>query len=205
MNIAEIERKLASAQQDVGAFGHEYSEAALDALNGKPGAQNRVESLEAAHARAAALVKQLAAALRAAQERDAATLLANRAALRKTQLLACKSHLSTRDKAADALATTLFEAAKQWKILLEHSEKARAACPIGAQWPEGGAGAHGQLARLVTRELRLASFNAGLVDPYRSLPGSAPIDDTPNLLPLVTEMRQATACVLAAITGKPAA
>jgi hypothetical protein len=206
MNIAEIERKLARAQEDVGGFGAEYAEASLDALNGKPGAQNRVDSIEAEHARAAALVKQLSAALAAAKARDEEELRANRAALRKTQTAACKAHLNARDRAAEAMSTALLETARQWKLLVEHSEKAQNATPIGTRWPEGdaAASAYGELVRLVTREMRLASHNAGL-DTHHRIPGAAPIDDVLNVLPLVTMIKQASVCAIAAITGKPAA
>jgi hypothetical protein len=196
--IAEIESKLSQAQEAVGAFGAEYAEACLDQINGKAGAQNRVETIEAEHAKAAATVKQLSAALAFAKERDALKLRTNRAALAKSQLSAVKTHLAARDKAAEAMANAIAAVAREWQILVHRSEQAQRANPVGGTWPDGAATGEGELAHLVELEFARACS----VEKASPLPNQRSIEGAGTIRPLVSQIKDASTHIVQTLQAR---
>jgi hypothetical protein len=128
LQAPEIEQRLYHAQVRVSELCAQRRGTALDAETGDTSAAAQLENLNREIAAANDRVATLRAAHEAAVERDEATLRAQRAALQKTQLAAVRKHLEARNAAAVALTGALEEAAKQYRILLERSDKAQAAC-----------------------------------------------------------------------------
>ena len=201
ITVTAIEAKLAKARQDVAGFQAEHGEAALAAVAGTAGAQNRLDGLRHALAQAQGEVSTLDAALIAAKERDAAALRKNRAALQKTQFAALRKHLEARDAAAEALVAAIAETARQWKILVERSAKAQAANPIGGIFPDGALTTEGALLEALELEIARA-FAVERVE--ASYPGLRPIDAAELAPALMGKIKNASAHVVKAIASRQA-
>lgn len=207
LKAADIAAQLATAESNLVALEAEYGSIALDALAGTAGASDRLQELQRQLAETRERVSTLTAAHRAAVERDEATIRAQRTALQKTQIAAMRKHLELRDRAAAALSEAISEAAKQYHLLLDHSAKAQAACPIGMNWPQGDE--WNGTRRYVVNEFFRVSASPGNQD-GRSLPGSEEPDARftwqPDAIPPMAEkIKAASRFVLEKITGKSAA
>jgi hypothetical protein len=206
VTAADIQNRLQAAQQELAAIEARHGDLALAAIGGADGAQTEFDAATAALTKARGTVATLSAAHKAAIERDEANLRRSRAALQKSQLAAVRSHLNARDAAADAIATAIAEMAKQWKLLLERSAKARNANPIGGKFPSGALCGVQELQTLVAYELHRACTdgNGGEVG-GEELPGSLRFAEgwPPTAAPpLVEKLRAASLHVVAVLTGK---
>lgn len=200
----DIAAQLATAENDLAALESQHGRAALDAIAGSP---DRLTALNGKLSETRERVSMLRAAHKAALERDEESIRAQRAALRKTQIAAMRKHLEMRDRAAAALSEAISEAAKQYHLLLDHSAKAQAACPIGMNWPQGDE--WNATRRYVVNEFFRVSASPGNQD-GRSLPGSEEPDARftwqPDAIPPMAEkIKAASRFVLEKITGKSAA
>jgi small-conductance mechanosensitive channel len=206
LQAPEIEQRLNHAQARVSELYAQRRGTALDAETGDTAAAAQLENLNREIAAANDRVATLRAAHEAAIERDEATLQAQRAALQRTQLAAVRKHLEARNAAAVALTAALDAAAKQFHILLERSDKAQAACPIGMTWPHGALCEADPLRNLVVAELYRLSATPGNKDGH-ALPGagfpSSEYEWQPATIPPMAErVGAASAYVLAKLTGK---
>lgn len=199
----DIARKLKEAESELATFEAEHGTAALDALSGDPKLADHLSTLHAKLIEARQRVETFRAAHKAAVERDQAARRAQLAALQRTQLTAVRTHLQARDAAAIALTGALEEAAKQFHVLLDRSAKARAACPMGMQWPPTE---YDNLRMLVAAEMYRLSASPGDND-GRALPGAAfphvQFEHNPTAIPAMAEkIKKASVFVLAKLTGK---
>ena len=204
LKAADVAAQLATAENDLAALESEHGNAALDAIAGNP---DRLAALNGKLNEARERVSMLGAAHKAALERDEAVIQAQRAALRKTQIAAMQKHIEARNQHAVALAAAIAEAAKHYHGLLDRSEKAERACPIGSRWPQHDGWAATK--RFVINEFYRVSASPGNQD-SRALPGSEPsgADTQWNpaaIPPLADRIKAASAGVLETITGKSAA
>lgn len=200
----DIAAQLATAENDLAALESQHGRAALDAIAGSP---DRLTALNGKLSETRERVSMLRAAHKAALERDEETIRAQRAALRKTQIAAMRKHIEARDQHAVALAVAIAEMAKHYHGLLDRSEKAERACPIGSQWPQHDGWAATK--RYVINEFFRVSASPGNQD-GRSLPGSEEPDARftwqPDAIPPLPErIAKASAGVLAIVTGKSTA
>lgn len=207
LKAVDIAAQLATAENDLRALESQHGSAALDAVARSPGGADRLTALNGKLSEARERVSMLRAAHKAALERDEAALAAQRAALQKTQIAAMRKHLEMRDRAAAALSEAISEAAKQYHLLLDHSAKAQAACPIGMNWPQGDD--WNGTRRYVVNEFFRVSASPGNQD-GRSLPGSEEPDARftwqPDAIPPMAEkIKAASRFVLEKITGNSAA
>jgi len=202
---AEVQKELASAQAQLADLEGQHGAAALDAMAHEPGAEGRLEDLNRKVVGARERVHTLTGALRVAREREEASILAQRAALQAAQRKAAIQHLRARDDAAVALGGLLEEAAKQYRTLLDRSEKAQAACPILTQWPDGSLCNFADIQRLVVGEMYRVSATSGTDD--WKLPGAREphlnYQWNPQAIPkLGDQMKTASAFVIGKLTGK---
>lgn len=196
--------KLKYAEAELTALESQHGAAALEAVVG--GSDTALAALNRDIAKARETVATLRAAHTAAVERDEATVRAQRAALQKTQINAVRKHLEARDAAAVALEATIKEAVKQYHEMLDRGVKAQSACPLGMPWPMGSLCEPDPIAKMVTYELYRVSASPGDED-RRAFPGSiSPNADftwNPEAIPAIaSEIKQASAHVLASLTGK---
>jgi hypothetical protein len=77
----------------------------------------------------------LKAAQVASLKREAELVLAQRRALQTSQFLAASKHLDLMNAAASDYAKAIKDAATAYRAMHEHSDKARAACPLLTEWP----------------------------------------------------------------------
>ena len=202
----EVAAKLATAEAELSELEAQHGGAALDALSGGSGATERLAGINRQLAAARDSVTTLRAAHKAAVDRDAATIRAQRAALQKTQIAAVRKHLEARDAAAVTLSAAIAEAAKHYHVLLERSAKAMAACPIGTEWPGGTMCEHDPIRRLVEHELYRASASPGNRDgrafPGAQLPGMEYEWQPAAVPPLADKISAASRYVMTELTGK---
>lgn len=204
-----IAAQLADAEGRISALEARHREAALEAVSGNsPAATDLglIESVESELTQTRQRITRLRAAHTAALEHDERERRRQVAALQATQVRAVRSHLNARDAAAEALSKALAEACAQWKVLIERSAKARAANPVGGQWPHGSVCDFGELKRLVEQELFRIGGDPDLGNP-KSFPGANAHDLTlvhnPSAIPPLTDtLRQSSEHVLATLTGK---
>ena len=191
----ELKRQLETAQAQLANLEAQHGALALDALANVPGADDKLKDLEAQLSAQRSRIATLKAAHGTAGEREAAALAAHRAGLQKSQRRAAANHLSAREKAAIALSAALEEAAKQYRALIQSSEKAQAACPILTSWPNGSLCGFDAVRRLVTGEMWRVSAQPGDSD-KKTLPGASfPSLETQwapgNVTPLVDQVKKA--------------
>ncbi len=204
----EILRRLHAAEAELAELETQHGNAALDAIVGEAGASDRLNTLNRDLAKARDSVATLRAAHDAAVERDEATIAAQRAAIRKTQMAAVRKHLEARDAAAVALSAAIEEATKQYHALLDRSAKAQAACPVGMTWPVSTACGTDQIRGLVMNELYRASATAGNRD-GRAFPGaefpSRLFEHQPKAIPsLVDAIKQGGEFAITTLVSKAA-
>jgi hypothetical protein len=198
--------ELKIAEAEVARLEAQHGAAALDAFANETGAEKRLEDLNRQLATGRERANTLKAAHKAAAEREEAAILAQRAALQKTQRAACLKHLQARDAAADALSIAIADAAEHYHALLDLSAKAQAACPVLTQWPDGSLCDEGSIRRLVGGEMCRVSVTAGNRD-GRALPGSAlpgtEFEWQPNAIaPMAEQVKAASAFLASRLKGE---
>jgi hypothetical protein len=201
----DLKKELSAAEGRIAELESQHGAAALDTFAQEPGAQGRLDDLTRQLAAGRERVQTLRAAHRTALEREEAATLAQRAALQAAQRKAAIKHLHARDEAAAACGAALEEAAKQYRIVLERSEKAQAACPILTQWPDGNLCGLSDIRRLVTGEMYRVSATSSRDD--RALPGahfpSIETEWNPKaIVPLADQMKAASAWIISRLIGK---
>ena len=206
MQAPDVQRKLRAAEAELSELEAQHDAAALDAVIGEAGAEDRLATLNRDLTRARDHVAMLRGAHKAAIERDQAIIRAQRFALRRTQMAAMRAHLVARDAAAAALRAAIEEATKQYRALLDRSAKAIAACPIGMSWPLGTDCEADPIRRLVTHELFRLSATPGNRD-GRSLPGaelpSPQVEWQPQAItPLADKIKQGSDYAISILTGR---
>jgi len=204
----EILRRLHSAEAELAELETQHGNAALDAIVGEAGASDRLNTLNRDLAKARDSVATLRAAHDAAVERDEATITAQRAAIRKTQMAAVRKHLEARDAAAVALSAAIEEATKQYHALLDRSAKAQAACPVGMTWPISTVCETDPIRKLVRNELFRLSATAGNRDgrafPGAELPGSEYEWQPQKIVALADAIKQGSEFAMNKLAGKAA-
>jgi hypothetical protein len=203
LQAPEIEERIAAAEREFADVERTHGEAALDAVAGDEAAIARLNDVVAQMARTRDKITMLHAAHRAAIQRDEATVKAQRVALRKTQLASVKKHLDARDEAATALCKALEDAAKQFHLLLDRSEKAKEACPIDLEWPYDSFCEPMPIREAVVHELFRISASPGDQD-SRALPGAQPTNfdyewQPKAIAPMAPTIHKASAQTLAAL------
>jgi hypothetical protein len=200
----DLKKELSIAEAQLAELESQHGAAALDAFAQEPGAQGRLDDLTRRLASGRERVQSLKAAHRTALEREATATLAQRAALQAAQRKAAIKHLQARDEAAGACGVALEEAAKQYRIVLERSEKAQAACPILMQWPDGSLCGLSDVRRLIAGEMYRVSATSSRDD--RALPGAHfPSLETEwnvtAIVPMADQMKAASAWIISKLTG----
>jgi len=208
-----IAKKLEAAKAELAQIEAEHDTAALDAVIDAPGASARYADLQKRLASVRDNVAKLESAHRAAVARDDAAIRQQRASLQKAQLNAVRSHLAARDKAGERFEVAIVEAAAAYRELLLRSEKAQASCPIGMDWPGGSLCERDTIIRAVQHAMHKASAEPGDL-PHdmggqggHALPGTAlpgmDYQHRPTDIPaLADRVKQASAHVIATLTGK---
>jgi hypothetical protein len=130
-----IAAQLAEARASLAELESRRDAAALDALSGDTGS---LDKLNAEVKAAQSSIDLLASAHRGALERDKLEQLR----IQKIHLEAAKNSVSNnlgrRDKAADAFATAIAEAQKQYRIMHHHHDQAYHTWTLtGQPWPSG--------------------------------------------------------------------
>lgn len=202
-----IRANLADAQAKLDGLLREHGDIALEAALGTPGAAGKLADIDTEIATLRAKVATLSAALSAAEARDAATIRAQRAAIQRTQINAVKAHLGRRNNAAARFASAIEEAARQWKLLLEHSHKAQAANPIGGAWPTGSLCDLPALRHAVEREMWRVGGDAA-IGGKAALPGGNAHEfqnrhDPAGLPKLADVLKTAADATVAELEGRP--
>lgn len=204
-----IVAKLQTAESELRALEAQHGDAALEAIGGEAGAQDRLETISAKLKGAREKISTLEAAHAAAVKRDEAMLDAQRTSLRKTQIAAMRKHLEARNAAAERFSAAMAEAAAQYRAMIDRSAKAMAACPIGSNWPQGTLCEIDPIRQLAQHEMFRLSATPGNRD-GRTLPGaalpSANVEWQPQVIkPLSETLKTASDFVIAKLTGKEAA
>lgn len=205
LSVAEITNRQREAEQKLADLEAEHRRVALESVSGVEGAADRLATIIQSMAETRDSIAILRAASSAATERDTAQERAQRAALRKTQLNAVKQHLAARDEAALALSVAIENAAVAWKTLVHRSEKARAANPVGGEWPSGSMCEFLDLRKAVEEELYRCTGNPelGARDQFPGADASFDFTHRPADLPkLVDAVKAATAHTLAILNGR---
>ena len=200
-----IAAKLQAAQSEVAELEAQHGDAALAAINGEPGAEDRLVAFDSKLKTARAHVATLQAAHAAAIKRDQSVLAEQRASLRKTQINALRKHIERRNREAEQLSAAIVELASHYHALLDATVKARGVVPIGSQWPESyfdfGPDA---IRRLVAQEMFRLSASAGAAN---ALPGAhcgeARYEHQPSAMPqLVERVKEASGYIFKTLSGK---
>lgn len=201
----DLMKELVAAKAQLVELEGQRGVTALDAFNNEPGAASRLEALNRQLAAGRERAQTLEAAHAASIEREQAATLAQRAALQAAQRKAAIGHLRARDAAGAALSEHLEKAAEQYRILIERSEKAQAACPVMTQWPDSSLCGSSVLTSLVQNEMYRVSAKTGR-DPL-TLPGSqhphVNLEWNPKgIKALGDQLKAASEFVIAKLTGK---
>ncbi len=204
----EVLQRLGLAQSRLEGLKAQHGAIALDAVLNVDGADGRLATLEKELASARADVVNLKEAHGAALARDEAEIIRQRASLHKVQLATVKRKLELRDQAAQELADAFGTVAKSWHTMIDASKAAKAATPVGTQWPESGlpdlADFDG-IKMLVANEMYRVAGDPKLGN-RQSFPGSAPTAGNENqpeaIEALVDRMKTHSAFVLERLTGR---
>lgn len=204
----DVLQRLGLAQSRLEGLQAQHGAVALDAVLNVDGADGRLAALERELASARAEVVTLQSAHKAAQARDEATILQQRASLYKTQLATVKRKLEARDQAAQELADAFGTVAKAWHTMIDASKAAKAATPVGTAWPEDGLPSlidFEGIKKLVAHEMYRVAGDPKIGN-YHSFPGSAPTagneGQPDNIRPLADTLKAHTAFVLERLTGR---
>jgi hypothetical protein len=209
--LLDLGARLATAEAAIPELERQRRPLLLDADAGLPGAADelaRVTQLLADTRQVAADVRDMIAE---ATEREAETNAAAREALCATQLNAVRQHLRLRDEATETFVRLQADAIAAWRLLVRHSEAARAACPVGRTWPVESLCLIGEVIEATAVELyRVGAHLDDIGRNVSGFPGGAVADfrlrGAPGALtPLLDKVRGASARVLAYLTGKEAA
>ena len=202
----DVATKLAEAAAALSALRDGEGALALSALYKEAGAEARLDDLQKQIAEQTAKVTALRAALKAAEQRDAAIIRGERANMAKMQLNAVKKALTLRDAAAEALSLSIAESVAQWKILVEQSIRAKQCNPVGGEWPAPNDDFYsvGGLRKMVAHELHrlgadpkmVTSFPGGVTDDLNNL---AQPDKTPAMAP---KLKANSEMVVGTLSGK---
>jgi len=169
----DIRRKLDALQARLGPLQAQLSELALEAELGNADAGRKFTSISEQVAEIKATTSKLNMAHAAAKARDEAAIVQQRASLARAQINSVRRHLAARDAAAEALAKSLKEATAHYQTVLDHSEKAERANPVGCgPWPAGAITSIGAIKPLVAAELY--KLMPGDAMRSSSFPGAAP-------------------------------
>lgn len=132
-----IAGKLAEAMTALDAAEARYSNLSFDFARGEID-QGPVDDAARELASVRHLVDTLARAHEVALVHDREAKEVNKRHLQAQQLRNLEKILAERDAAAVALTAALEEAAKQYRVLIERSERAVMAAPVGAEFPRNG-------------------------------------------------------------------
>lgn len=199
---------ISAANAELADLKSKHGAVALSVVEGAAGAERALADLNARIAVTRDHIATLQAAQRLVTEREQAEIVAQRANLHKAQINAVKRELGKRDQAAADLTEAFEKVSRAWKTMIEASRAAKAATPIGTQWPQDGLPdtitADG-ISRLVANEM-FRQAGDPTIGNRASFPGSAPTpgnEGQPDkIVPLVAAMKAHTAFVLEKLTGK---
>lgn len=199
-----IAAKIAEAERKLDALKAERPEVALDAINGREGADDRFAEIK----RQIAVLEQSLADLRSAHDAalaaDDRMFRAQRAALYGTQIAKVKRELKARDDAAVRLSKAIGHAVEAYREMVLSSRNAQRANPVGGEWPNGGLVGGGELYRAVAAEL----FRQGTIiaDPERvpGFPHTHPtlMEYPAKMVPLTERIAKASEHVISELTGR---
>ena len=208
LQAPEIETRLKAAKARLAELEAQHGPAALDAVAGSLDASEHLADLNQRLTKVREQVATLHSAHAAAVARDAATVQAQRTALRKTQINAIRKHLEARDAAAIALSSALEEAAKHFHTLLDRSEKALRACPLGMTWPDATLCELDALRALVANEMLRASASPANREGHKFTDPTLPSLDyafQPKAVPLLADkIKAASQYTIAKLAEKEA-
>jgi hypothetical protein len=159
---AALRRRIAEQHALVQSLDAEHAQASLEWASGASGSSAKLEELEGRLGTARREARALAAALSLAEQHEAQRERERLAALSAAQIRAVEQHFAARDKAAEELAIALDNAASAYRRLVERSQKAHGATPLGMTWPLGSPWHVGELRALVEREIYRLSSNGSL-------------------------------------------
>jgi multidrug efflux pump subunit AcrA (membrane-fusion protein) len=171
--VDDITARLKTAEDELSRLTAAYDQKALDIVL----AGGDIAPVNRALAEAQGVVSTLRAALKGADAARAAEIQRTRISLQQTQIRSMNLHMSKRNTAATALVAAIKETADQYKKLVDHSLKARAAGEavgrvIGFSWPdEGSFSGDLSLERLLAGEFYRQSATPGNKENY-ALPGA---------------------------------
>lgn len=203
---ATLQTRLADANRRIRELESQFAAVALEwAAGGSTEAVKR-DRLETDLTTAKRDCDALRAALALACEVEAARERENAAALRAKQVRAVVQHLRARTRAAADLSNAIALAVAAFRDMVNASDKARAANPIGGPWPMGGLIEFHEIKRLVEVELYRLSQVPGSLNRARSFPGSDPhnitLPDPASLKPIAEALQAADDFVIASLKGR---
>jgi hypothetical protein len=208
-DLPALEQRLATAEGIVPDLEHQRRQLLLDADAGIASAAEELARITSTLADARRTADDLRDMVAVARELQAQKDAEAREALRQSQLNAVRQHLRLRDAAAERFEAAQMAAIEAYRDIVEHSEKARAACPVGSKWPNRAFSLRGEIRDAAANELfRLgcqqtttgaaADFPGGQRDLSNGFhPETAPQS-------LHAKLTAATTYVLHCMTGDPA-
>ena len=204
---ADITFMLSQAQDALDHLQEDYGAAALSAIDNAEG-QKALDAIKQKIAGQRDRIEMLKAALVTAERQADELVQAQRKSLQKSQYLAASKHLDLMNTAAASYQKAISEAATAYRTMHEHSNKARAACPLLTEYP-GFALSESELIRLAAGEAyRHVSPPGGgkfaNADLTHALPGAQFSDlafkENPDAMPPIEEtVRQTNEDVKAAL------
>lgn len=202
----QIEPRLRAAEARLAELDAQHGVLALADVMAEPGAKDNLDHWAQEIDAQRVDVRRLRAAYRAAKEADDEAERSARASIRQSQIFACVKYLRDRDAAAVELSAALGTAMAAFRRLVERSERAQAATPIGSIWPLGAQTHFGELKHLVEAEIFRLGGDPGIGN-KRSFPGATCPDirllNQPEKVPALPDvLSAASAYVIATLKGE---
>lgn len=193
--VAELQAALAAAEAVLPEIDANEGLLALDAADGKEGAEAALQKAADSRREAIQRVQTLRAAIKAASERENAASSKARAEIRATQIANVQRFLKRREREAEALTQSLTATIQHFRALFDLSDRARIAWP-GGRAPAGTALNLPEITAMIEGEIfRLggSAFVGGGQGVTPSFPGGKqtdfriPPDKMPSLVQLLAQ------------------
>jgi hypothetical protein len=201
LTSADLAQRRRQAERRLSALESQRDELALAALAGSDAERTALDDHDADIAVERKALVDIAAAIRAAEAREAAEERQRLASLNASRVHSATMHLRSAERAAAELAEVLAKAGEARRKLLAASAKARLSAP--SPLPAGSLTEAGVLDKLISGEMHRLSYDrkAG------ALPGAKPPslltkDDPAAIEPLTDQLRQAHDFAIAVLKGE---
>ncbi|HVM77630.1 MAG TPA: hypothetical protein VMU06_01335 [Stellaceae bacterium] len=199
-----IAERIRATEAEIARLDGDLGQTALAEFLGAEGATEKATALCQQMEEQRTMLTKLKSAHIAALEREEIEQRRVRAQLARTQIRNVKECLKARDEAAVALNGTVAEVCRQFRILIDKSAKAKAACPLDMKWPNDALCDFGDLRRLTEEALWKHGGNPaiGARDNFPGGKTSVLFAGQPENIPDLAEtIKKASSHVLAALEG----